>query len=400
MKIGIYGGSFNPPHLGHMTAAIAASVCLKLDKLLLIPAGIPPHKVLSEGTPSEGHRLAMTRLMGEQVALETGIEVEVSDMEMLREGKSYTADTVRELHEAYPGDELWLFMGTDMFLTFQAWHQPEEIVKYAGICAFGRTETDTEELFAVQREYLAAVFPGTRITTMVLPNVVDISSTALRRAIPAGQGGRYLAPAVLGYILREHLYGTNLNLRRLKLQELRPVALSYLKAKRIAHVLGTEETAVKLAEKYGADVDKARVAALLHDCTKRLTMEEQLALCEKYGIVLDELEQRALKLLHAKTGAALAREVFGADDEICNAILWHTTGRPDMTRLEKVIYLADFIEPSRSFPGVEALRRTVWQDLDQGLLMGLSMTIEEMEEMGNPVHHNTIEARDYLRGKM
>lgn len=400
MKIGIYGGSFNPPHLGHMTAAIAASVCLKLDKLLLIPAGIPPHKVLSEGTPSERHRLAMTRLMGEQVALETGIEVEVSDMEMLREGKSYTADTVRELHEAYPGDELWLFMGTDMFLTFQAWHQPEEIVKYAGICAFGRTETDTEELFAVQREYLAAVFPGTRITTMVLPNVVDISSTALRRAIPAGQGGRYLAPAVLGYILREHLYGTNLNLRRLKLQELRPVALSYLKAKRIAHVLGTEETAVKLAEKYGADVDKARVAALLHDCTKRLTMEEQLALCEKYGIALDELEQRTLKLLHAKTGAALAREVFGADDEICNAILWHTTGKPDMTRLEKVIYLADFIEPNRSFPGVEALRRTVWQDLDQGLLMGLSMTIEEMEEMGNPVHHNTIEARDYLRGKI
>ncbi len=400
MKIGIYGGSFNPPHLGHMTAAIAASAYLKLDKLLLIPTGIPPHKALSEGTPSKEHRLAMTRLMGEQVALETGIEVEVSDMEMLREGKSYTADTVRELHEAYPGDELWLFMGTDMFLTFQAWHQPEEIVKYAGICAFGRTETDTEELFAVQREYLAAAFPGTRITTMVLPNVVDISSTALRRAIPAGQGGRYLAPAVLGYILREHLYGTNLNLRRLKLQELRPVALSYLKAKRIAHVLGTEETAVKLAEKYGADVDKARVAALLHDCTKRLTMEEQLALCEKYGIALDELEQRALKLLHAKTGAALAREVFGADDEICNAILWHTTGRPDMTRLEKVIYLADFIEPSRSFPGVEALRRTVWQDLDQGLLMGLSMTIEEMEEMGNPVHHNTIEARDYLRGKM
>ena len=400
MKIGIYGGSFNPPHLGHMTAAIATSAYLKLDKLLLIPTGIPPHKALSEGTPSKEHRLAMTRLMGEQVALETGIEVEVSDMEMLREGKSYTADTVRELHEAYPGDELWLFMGTDMFLTFQAWHQPEKIVKYAGICAFGRTETDTEELFAVQREYLAAVFPGTRITTMVLPNVVDISSTALRRAIPAGQGGRYLAPAVLGYILREHLYGTNLNLRRLKLQELRPVALSYLKAKRIAHVLGTEETAVKLAEKYGADVDKARVAALLHDCTKRLTMEEQLALCEKYGIALDELEQRALKLLHAKTGAALAREVFGADDEICNAILWHTTGRPDMTRLEKVIYLADFIEPSRSFPGVEALRRTVWQDLDQGLLMGLSMTIEEMEEMGNPVHHNTIEARDYLRGKM
>lgn len=400
MKIGIYGGSFNPPHLGHMTAAIDAAVCLKLDKLLLIPAGIPPHKQLAEGTPSAEHRLAMVRLMGEQVALETKIEVEVSDMEMLRDGKSYTADTVKELHEKYPDDELWLFMGTDMFLTFQMWHEPEEIVKYSGICAFGRTEKDTEELFVVQREYLAQKFPGARIVTMVLPNVVEVSSTELRRAVPQGKGDRYLAPAVLGYILREHLYGTNLDLKRLKTQEMRPVALSYLKAKRIPHVLGTEETAVKLAEKYGADVEKARIAALLHDCTKRLSMEEQLALCGKYGIVLDELEQKALKLLHAKTGAAIARDVFGVDDEIYHAILWHTTGKPNMTLLEKIIYLADYIEPTRDFPGLAQLRETVWRDLDEGLLLGLTMTVEEMEEMGNPIHQNTLQARDYLRGKM
>lgn len=400
MRIGIYGGSFNPPHLGHVTAAIDAAVYLKLDKLLLIPAGLPPHKQLAEGTPSGEHRLAMTRLAGEQIALETGIEVEVSDMEMLREGKSYTADTVKELHETYPDDELWLFMGTDMFLTFQTWHEPEEIVKYSGICAFGRTEKDTEELFAVQREYLAQKFPGTRIVTMVLPDVVEVSSTGLRRAIPQGQGDRYLAPAVLGYILREHLYGTNLDLKRLSVQELRPVALSYLKAKRIPHVLGTEETAVKLAQRYGADVEKARIAALLHDCTKRLSMEQQLALCGKYGIALDELEQRALKLLHAKTGAAIARDVFGVDDEIYRAIWWHTTGKPNMTLLEKVIYLADYIEPTRDFPGLAQLRETVWRDLDEGLLLGLTMTVEEMEGMGNPVHHNTIDARDYLRGNM
>ena len=141
------------------------------------------------------------------------------------------------------------------------------------------------------------------------------------------------------------------------------------------------------------------LAALLHDCTKKLSMEEQLALCEQYGIALDALEKKALKLLHAKTGAALARDVFGVDDEIYNAILWHTTGKPDMTVLEKVIYLADFIEPTRDFPGVDALRRTVWEDLDRGLLMGLEMTVEEMEEMGNPIHVNTLAARDYLKGK-
>ena len=163
-------------------------------------------------------------------------------------------------------------------------------------------------------------------------------------------------------------------------------------------MLGTEQTAAALAEKYGADVEKARFAALLHDATKRLSMEEQLAMCEHYHIALDELEQHALKLLHAKTGAALARDMYGADDEIYNAILWHTTGKANMTLLEKVIYLADYIEPSRDFDGVEDLRKVVWEDLDKGLEMGLAMTVEEMEQMGNPVHHNTLQALEYLRG--
>lgn len=162
------------------------------------------------------------------------------------------------------------------------------------------------------------------------------------------------------------------------------------------HVLGTEQEAVRLAERYGADVTKARIAALLHDCTKKLDMDEQLALCKKYHIPLDELEQKTLKLLHSKTGAAIARDVFAVDDDVYSAILYHTTGKPDMTLLEKIIYLADYIEPTRDFPGVEALRRTVYEDLDRGLLMGLTMTIDEMEEMGNPVHHMTRDARDYL----
>lgn len=398
MKIGIYGGSFNPPHLGHLAAAESAAKYLQLDKLILIPAGIPPHKALSADEPGKAHRLAMTRLMGEQAALDTGVEVEISAMEIEREGKSYSVDTVREVHEQYPDAELWLLMGTDMFLSFQNWYKPEEILRYAGLCAFGRTEKDGEELFAPQRAFLGEKFPGSRIVTMTLPNLVDVSSTELRERIPRGETEGLLAPTVLGYILREHLYGTNLDLKRLTLEELRPIALSYLKAKRIPHVLGTEQTAKALAEKYGANVEKARFAALLHDATKRLSMAEQLALCERYHIALDELEQHALKLLHAKTGAALARDVYGADDEIYSAILWHTTGKPNMTVLEKVLYLADYIEPNRDFDGVDDLRKVVWEDLDRGLAMGLAMTVEEMKERGNPVHYNTLEALEYLRG--
>lgn len=396
MRIGIYGGTFNPPHLGHMMAAVSAVWALKLDKLLLIPAGIPPHKALSQDAASAEHRLQMTRLAGEQIALESGAAVEVSDMEISRGGRSYTVDTLEALKAQYPDDELFLLMGTDMFLTFQAWREPERIVRYAGLCAFGRSEKDTKELFAPQEKFLHEAFPDASITTLVLPNLVEISSTELRKMLSRGGAEKYLSPQVLGYILREKLYGTKCDLKRLSDKELRAAALSFLKAKRVAHVLGTEETAVKLAEKYGADKEKARVAALLHDCTKRLSMAEQLALCEKYAISLDELEQKALKLLHAKTGAAIARDIFGVDEEIYNAILWHTTGKADMTKLEKVIYLADYIEPNRDFPGLEELRAAVWEDIDKGLLLGLTMTVREMEEMGNPIHKNTLEAKEFL----
>ena len=396
MKIGIYGGTFNPPHLGHVTAARAVFELLKLDLLLLVPDGQPPHKTLPPGSPTAEQRLEMTRLAGEQLGL--GEKVRTLDLELRREGRSYTAETLRQLHQQYPEDELWLLMGTDMFLTLQAWREPEEILSLAGIAAFGRTEADTEELFAVQRDYLYRTYPQARIFTLTIPGVVDVSSTELRDMLARGEGGNLLPPAVYGYILREGLYNTRADLKHLPLRALRPVALSYLKHKRIPHVLGTEQEAIRLAERYGADVEKARVAALLHDCTKKLDMDEQLALCRHYGIQLDELERQALKLLHAKTGAAIARDVFGVDDGVYRAIWWHTTGHAGMTLLEKIMYLADYIEPSRDFPGVDKLRAVCYKDLDEGLLMGLEMTIEEMTSMGNPVHHATIEARDALKG--
>ena len=396
MKIGVYGGTFNPPHLGHLTAARAVFDLLKLDKLLLVPAGLPPHKALPAGSPTAEQRLEMTRLAGEQLGL--GDRVQVLDLELRRQGKSYTADTLSQIRELYPEAELWLLMGTDMFLTLQTWHEPEAIFAQAGIAAFGRTEEDTEELFSVQREYLYRTYPDARIFTLTIPGVVDISSTELREQLSADRGANLLAPAVYGYILREGLYGTGADLKHLPLSKLRPVALSYLKHKRIPHVLGTEQEAIRLAERYGADVEKARVGALRHDCTKKLDMEAQLALCRHYGIELDELEQKALKLLHAKTGAAIARDVFGVDEEIYSAILWHTTGHANMTLLEKILYLADYIEPSRDFPGVDKLRAVCYKNLDAGLLMGLEMTIGEMNAMGNPVHHATIEARDALKG--
>ena len=394
MKLGIYGGTFNPPHLGHMAAAKTAVQVLGLDKLILIPAATPPHKPLPEGSPTARQRLDMVRLMADNLGL-PGV-AEVSAIELEREGKSYTSDTLAALREQYPDDELWLLMGTDMFLTLQNWHEPQRILSMAGICAFGRTEQDGEALFAPQREYLQTTFNAT-VTTITLPGLVDISSTRLRDVLDEGQGEEYLCPAVYGYILLNGLYGTKADLKHLDLPELRACSYSMVRAKRIPHIRGTEEEAVRLAARWGVDERTARRAAILHDCTKYLELDEQGALCRRFGVELDELEQRAVKLLHSKTGACIAKHIFGETEQVYQAIFWHTTGKPDMSMPEKVIYLADYIEPTRDFDGVEPLRRLAYEDIDKALLMGMEMTIEEMKQRGSPIHRNTRGARDWLR---
>ena len=403
MKIGIYGGTFDPPHLGHMEAARAAAALLELDRVLFIPASIPPHKALPPDTVSAQDRLAMTAMMADGVCLELGRPglAQADGMELDRAGKSYTADTVTELRRRFPEDELWLLMGTDMFLTLQSWREPERIMAQAGIAAFARRESDAGELLDIQGRFLQETY-GARVAIVQLPQIIDLSSTQVRALLRTdhAKAREVLWCQVYGYILRQRLYEVEADLRHLDDDDLRCASLSMVKAKRVPHIRGVEEEAVRLALHWGADPHMARRAGILHDCTKYLNLEEQLQLCEKYGIVLDELKQRAVKLLHAKTGAAIARHVFGEPEEVCNAIYWHTTGKADMDLLSKVLYMADYIEPSRSgFEGLEELRRLAYEDLDAALLLGCELTIQDMEERGMPVHRNTLQARDYLKGR-
>ncbi|MEG1878500.1 MAG: nicotinate (nicotinamide) nucleotide adenylyltransferase [Pseudoflavonifractor sp.] len=397
MKIGIYGGTFNPPHLGHMTAAGTAMAALGLQKLFLVPAAIPPHKALPPGTAPAADRLAMAGLMADGLgqALARPDDVTALDLELQRQGKSYTADTLAELHDRYPADELYLLMGTDMFLTLQNWQEPQKIADLATIVAFARSEADCGAPLQVQAEYLRTTF-GARVNLVQLPQITDISSTELRQSLAQGGGQDLLWTQVYGYILRKGLYGVQRDLKNLSDGDLRAASYSMMRAKRIPHVQGTEQAAVALAERWGADIAHARRAAILHDCTKYLGMAEQTQICAAHGVALDCLEQSAVKLLHAKTGACLAREIYGASDDIYEAIFWHTTGKADMSLLEKIIYLADYMEPTRDFPGVETLRSLAQTDLDGAVLMGFEMSVAEMAERGLPVHHNTLEAQTWM----
>lgn len=397
MKIGIYGGTFDPPHLGHMRGAEGAKTLLGLDKLILVPAKAPPHKTLDRDSAAAEERLDMAGLMAQGIA--PAGSVVVSDCELRRQGTSYTADTVAELAKEYPSDELWLVMGSDMFLTFHQWRDPEKICALAGICGFTRAPGQSVEPLKKQAKRLQADF-GAKTAVLSLPEDVDVSSTEVRQMLEEGKHralSKLLWSQVYGYILRQDLYGTKVDLKHLTDYQLRAVSYSMMFAKRIPHVQGTEHEAVKLAKRWGANVRNARRAAILHDCTKYYPVDRHMALCRQYDIPLDPIEKGAEKLLHSKTGAALACHMFGEPLEVQAAIYYHTTGKGNMTVLEKILYLADYMEPHRDFPGVEKLRALAYVDLDAAVALGCEMSIEEMREKGRPVHPNTQAALDSLR---
>lgn len=387
-RIGIYGGTFNPPHIGHIEAAAFARKALGLDELLMVPDRIAPHKTLPEGSASPEQRMDMLRL-----SLPPDERIVLSDLELRREGPSYTYQTIAELRNADPDAELFLLMGTDMFLSFDTWREPDAITQHAALAVLYRGEKKERQAIEAQRQRLAA--RGAQISVLQNP-VVDISSTQLRRMLVFHCASEFLAPGVENYIRDAGLYGTGKSYRNLPMEELERVVVSLLNPNRVNHVLGCRDTAVKLAQRWGADVTDAARAGLLHDITKALSGPLQLTLCREYGTILDKFCRQNPKTLHALTGSLVAGRIFGENEAVVGAIRHHTTGRAGMTLLETIIYVADYMEPCRSFPGVEKLRELAFTDLTAALKLGLQMTLEHLNEQGSEISPESREALEYL----
>lgn len=167
--------------------------------------------------------------------------------------------------------------------------------------------------------------------------------------------------------------------------------------KRYEHTLGVEYTACAMAMKYGVDVRKAQIAGLLHDSAKCMDDKKKIELCNKYKVPISKMEKEHPFLLHGKVGAILAKEKYDVDDEdILNAITFHTTGRPGMSDLEKIVYIADFIEPNRkNLNCMDEARRLSFTDLDEGLIFILKSCLEHLEETGDSIDPMTKDTYDF-----
>ena len=368
-RIGVFGGTFNPPHRGHVEAARACVQQLGLDRLLLVPAGLPPHKTLPENTPSPVHRLRMTALCAREIP-----HAEVCDIELRRAGKSYTADTVRELAGRFPGRTMWLVVGDDMLESFPRWREPEQIVRY---CRLASVQRDPEKTADIERAAARLERElGARVD-IVKNTVLPLSSTQYRQ----GGGEALLLPAVTAYIADNGLYRP-----RPDLDAVRAQVAERLSPKRLRHTLGVEREAACLAERWGEDVYDARLAALLHDCTRELSVQKQLNLIEKYDIINQYDPGEYPQLLHALTGAFEAERKYGASPAVARAIASHTLGKADMRLLEKILFVADATEAGRDYPGADALRRMARQDLNAAVVACMEQTDAYLRAQGKRPH--------------
>ena len=309
----------------------------------------------------------------------------------IRKHGAYMTKSV--LEQVLENPELVLLMGTDMFLTFDTWKNPEKILGEATLGVFYRGDKGEKAAALKQKETLEA--RGAKVI-LVHNDVIVISSTQMRRLLAFRCAGEFLPAGVLDYIREYNLYDTRTNWKNLPMDKLEQVVVSLLNPNRVRHVLGCRDTAVELAKRWGADpVDAAR-AGILHDITKALDGPLQLTLCSAYGKMLDDFSRKYPKTLHALTGSLVAQRIFGENEAVVSAIESHTTGKANMNLLETIIYVADYMEPNRDFPGVEELRRAVHADLNRGLYEALRDSIRELHGYGSPVHPHTQEALEYI----
>ncbi len=382
-NIGLFGGSFNPPHCGHIHALKAFCSAASLDFVYIMPAGIPPHKTIEGASGKE--RMEMAKIAFSDIA----IPFEVSDFEIQKAGKSYTADTLSMLKECHPHDQLFLYVGTDMFRSLESWYSPEKIFSFCTICCMARNEGEWDE----NDRYVALYEEKYSACIIKIPDYpLAVSSTEIR----AGKSQDKLPEKV-------RIYAQTAGLYRREIPKSIAVWLDTLSDKRREHSIGVAEEALTLALLLQADAPWLFEAALLHDITREKDLETQREIALRMG-GLNEDEFCYPLVVHGKTAALIARCDFHLSDEAVSAISYHTTAREGMTLPEKILYFADYIEPNRKHAVCMEARRRFYEGLpadlterrmwlDHEIWVALSGSVLHLQENKLSVHPDTLKAK-------
>lgn len=369
MKIGIFGGTFNPIHTEHVNIVNNAISELNLDKLLVLPTYISPHKNTTPA-PAED-RLNMVRL-----AFNNCDRVEVSDFEIKQGGKSYTYLTVEHFKKLYNA-ELYLIVGGDMLKDFKNWKYPDRILNVSTLCVFNRE--DWEGDFKKEKEYFQKEFNKEFVKLNYCPK--PLSSTEIRIFNELGLSiTEFTDNKVAEYIKNNNLYCGDKYSEFIKI---------HLTQKRLIHTANVTVCALKKAHELNLDYNKVKISAMLHDCAKYIDYKS----VKGFSPPIDMPEP----VIHAFLGAFIAEKVLKIDDEeILDAIKYHTSGKAKMTTLSKLIFVADMLEKGRTYEGVETLRKSfIEKDIDTAFNECLSEEFIHLINRGGQIYVETLNAYDY-----
>ena len=370
LKIGIYGGTFNPPHKEHILLVVNAIKELSLDKMFVIPTSVSPHKQ-SKQVASGSDRLNMLKL-----AFNSYDNIEVSDYEIVKQGISYTYQTIEHFTNIFSGSELYYFVGSDMLENFPKWKNPEYIASKVNmvLCERKGDNIDTKTIISVyEKLYNKKVkvlnFAGDKIssTNIRIKTKLNLDIT------------EDTSEEVASYISKNNLYAPD----KYYLE-----VLNRLPEKRIKHTYGVIILAIKLAKMVGVGTQKAELASLRHDIAKYENYLDYPSFKVEKDVPKD--------VIHQFLGEYICRnELKITDEEILSAVKYHTTGRANMSLIEKIVFVSDLIEEGRTFNGVEELRTAVFNDFESGFNLCISEIYKFLLRDKKEVYYLTKEAYDY-----
>lgn len=379
MKIGIFGGTFNPIHKGHTYTAQKIIENGLADKILFMVTATPPHKVYVDTSAQHRFNMTKTALDGENLV--------ACDFEIKKGGKSYSYETLKAMKEKYPDDEILFIMGADMFINMPNWYEADKLRREFSYIIVDRSDAFETPVF---KEFAEKQIKDFNMTVEILKiKTPDISSTEIRERVKKGLDIKEMVDEkVEKYIAENKLYRQTVSD-----DTIIDAVKSKLSEKRLKHCENVANEAVKLAKLYGADEKKAYLAGFAHDAAKEITLEEMNELT--LHLDLDDHIRSSKALLHALAGACYLKKTFNIAEDIYNACFYHTMGRPDMTVLEKVVFMADYIEPNRDFEGIEEIRALAYEDIDQAIVKAIDSTLTHLMKTNKKIYYKTVLTRNF-----
>ena len=383
MKILLFGGAFDPPHKGHISILKKAAEYTGFDKIIVMPTGTPTHK---KGCIAPFDvRLHMAKLAFGGI----GDNVEISDYEGTNLKDDYTYLTLEYLKEKYDNPHIFMAIGSDSLFCLDRWKNAQQIMQSCTVLAFAR-EDDAEADIAAKETELEKIGADIRF---IKAEPIEFSSSQYRKGY-GEENGDFLPDSVQNVIDEYDIYAQD-DITRWK-GTAKLLAKLLLDEKRYIHTLNVEKLAAELGAIYSLDVEKLRVAALLHDIMKNAHYDILLHRAKQSGII-NKIEDKPKQTLHGFAAANYAaKEMDIRDEDILWAVKSHTCGRNGMQDMEKVIYLADMLCEERKFDGKDYLLGIAKENLDRAMYASLQHSLEWIKSKGNTVDTDSLDALDYF----